>query len=113
MLLKLFETQEKNINIYQVFHNYVIYLQMMFPQHTVQFPNLLCLTLVVISFVFCVELSPHCTNALPLLPGGSNDVEFKRYCSTNLSDAIRLICGGRYYSLSRKFRKYIEKHKFL
>ncbi|XP_017467983.1 PREDICTED: insulin-like [Rhagoletis zephyria] len=76
---------------------------MMFPQYSASFPNLLCLSLIVISLVFCLDLSSHCTEAQPLLPGGGSDVEFKRYCSTNLSDAIRLICGGRYYSLSRKF----------
>ncbi|XP_067637959.1 insulin-like [Eurosta solidaginis] len=76
---------------------------MMFSQHTKNFHKLLCISLCVITFVLSVELSSHCTEAIPVLPGGNGEIEFKRYCSTNLSDAIRLICGGRYYSLSRKF----------
>lgn len=51
-------------------------------------------------------------HALPLIPGGSGNsgnhtFEYKRYCSNTLSDAIRLICGGRYNSLARQYRKSV------
>lgn len=35
------------------------------------------------------------------------NIEFKIYCSSSLSDALKLICGGKFYSLSKKFPESI------
>lgn len=39
--------------------------------------------------------------------GDHKNIEFKIYCSTSLSDALQLICGGKFYSLSKKFPESI------
>ncbi|XP_055854496.1 insulin-like [Episyrphus balteatus] len=35
------------------------------------------------------------------------NIEFKIYCSSSLSDALQLICGGKFYSFSKKFPEAI------
>lgn len=48
-------------------------------------------------------LAPIGSQALPLTDRAEHSIETKKYCSSNLSDAIRQICGGRYNSLSRQY----------
>lgn len=62
--------------------------------------SLLMMICLSVAILMCSE--PAMTQ--PLTPG-LEIVEYKKYCSSSLSDAIHLICGGRYNSLGRKFRK--------
>ncbi|XP_037928024.1 insulin-like peptide [Teleopsis dalmanni] len=59
-----------------------------------------------IAFLFALVLliyGPVTSEASPLIADDGTNIEFKRYCSNTLSDAIRIICGGRFNSLSRQF----------
>uniref|UniRef100_A0A1A9W9A8 Insulin-like domain-containing protein n=1 Tax=Glossina brevipalpis TaxID=37001 RepID=A0A1A9W9A8_9MUSC len=68
---------------------------------------------VFVVYLLLLVFIPAPIQPLPLTPSADNtSFEYKRYCSSALSDAIRLICGGRFNSLSRKYPDNIGNGMF-
>lgn len=58
--------------------------------------------LVFVTIVTTLSGIPMCSCA-----NRHENIEFKIYCSSSLSDALQLICGGKFYSFSKKFPETI------
>lgn len=70
--------------------------------------RILSLTTIILVICFIVIISmPSPAHTHPLSPQDGR-VPNRRYCSTALFEAIRVICEGRTNSLSSKYRKYFN-----
>lgn len=69
-----------------------------------------CTTLAILFMLIMLLLIPATVHSQPLGKLSRDDqqnVPNRRYCSAALFEAIRLICNGRYNSLSNKYRRLI------